>query len=145
MKENFNSMPPVLKFLTAHAIACVFLLIGSVIPHDNFSINNNPVTYHEWWTSGAGVGASIIGIILPFTAWHLLNRTHYARKLYISVIFLVFTVPYLFNNNPSLIIMAIVISGMLIWYLFRNKAAVEYFSSNKAFKRDAEKAPRPLT
>jgi len=86
MKENFISMPIILKFITGHAIACFMLFIGSVIPHDSFNINGQSVTYYEWWASGAGIGASSIGLLFSFAAWHILNKSKYSRHIYILTV-----------------------------------------------------------
>ena len=65
MWASFKEMPMPLRFITGHAIACVFLLFGSIIPHGSFAIDGRPVSYAVWWSSGAGPYASFLGVIMP--------------------------------------------------------------------------------
>ncbi|MCE2029374.1 hypothetical protein [Sessilibacter corallicola] len=129
MKENFISMPIILKCITIHAVACFMFLVGSVVPHDNFSVNGQSITYSEWWFSGAGFSAFIMGLFMPFAAWHILNKTKYSRHIYISMLFSSLSVPYLFYDQPNAIIYNLIITGIICWYLFCNKSAAAYFVS----------------
>ena len=129
MWNNFKRMPVILKFLTAHAIACIVFFIGSVIPHDGFSINNQPVTYEEWWSSGMGVFASLVGISMPLTAWQLLNRTHYSRIIYMAAIFSVMVLPYIYIGQYNLALFGLLFVAIIYWYLYIKESTKAYFCS----------------
>jgi hypothetical protein len=144
MWGNFKSMPKLLKFLTAQAIACVVFFIGSVIPHGAFSIDSHPVTYYEWWGSGAGPYAAIIGILLPLSGWLMLKRSCYARPCYLGTLVVGLVLPYLlfkqFRASESAYGLAAIGTATVAavaWYLYRKETARDYFSSNKALKEDA--------
>ncbi len=96
MWANFSGMPNVLKFLTAHAACCFVLLVVSVIPIDLFAIQGRHVSYAEWWSSGAAVLASLLGIVGPFAAWALASKQAYARAFYLGFLALAFVAPFLF-------------------------------------------------
>jgi hypothetical protein len=86
MWSNFSAMPGFLKFLTAHAFGMSVLLVASVIPHGSFVLHGRPVSYAEWWSSGAGPLASFLGIILPISGFLLLRRNPLARIAYLTSI-----------------------------------------------------------
>jgi hypothetical protein len=83
MWANFKSMPALLKFLTAQALFSFVFFVVSVIPNDQFSINGRHVTYSEWWSSGAGPFASVLGVFGLYTAWLFLTKGQYARAWYL--------------------------------------------------------------
>jgi hypothetical protein len=140
---NFKSMPLVLKFLTIHALGSAILLIVSVIPHDSFSIDGTHVSYAEWWSSGAGIGASVTGLILPITGYLLLTKHPYARPSYVAALIIAFLSPIFMANSskygleyfaPSLVLV-LAISA----YLYLPKSVKVYFASNQRFEADAQK------
>jgi hypothetical protein len=137
MWNNYKSMPNLLKFLTAHALACIVFLIGSVIPHNSFSISGRQVTYLEWWGSGAGVYASVIGIILPISAWLLLSRSCHARGFYLCSMIVGLILSYLLfqqvwgsETGYGYAAVRAIIVAILAWYLYRKESVKHYFVSN---------------
>ena len=76
MWKNFKSMPLILKLLTAHAISCIVFLIASIIPHSSFVMYGQSVTYSEWWGSGVGVYASILGTLMASAGFLLVTKNH---------------------------------------------------------------------
>ena len=82
MWANFSSMPKLLKLLTANAAFCFVFFAMSVIPNGSLSIQGRHVGYAEWWSSGAGVLASLIGLVGPFVAWALASKQPYARCVF---------------------------------------------------------------
>jgi hypothetical protein len=138
MRDNFKSMPIFMKFITAHALSCVVFLLGSVIPHRAFSISGRPVTLQEWWSTGAGLYASLIGIILPFGALLFLQRSCYARPYYIGALTFGLIIPYLlfkqvlgFDFGYELAAVGAVTVAAVSWYLYGKKTVKYYFTSNK--------------
>jgi hypothetical protein len=135
LRRNFNKMPTLLKFLTAHALAMSAALF-SVIPVFSFGIGNKPVSYAEWWSSGAGISASIIGIVLPISGYMLLDRNKHARIVYIgSIVFSCFLCPLLIFGLHDVFTMSnisVVASTICIFsvYLYLNKSVKSYFVSS---------------
>lgn len=127
MRENFRSMPGLLKFLTFQAFMCFVFLMASVIPNDSFSINGRDVSYAEWWACGAGLIASAIGLIGPIIAWAFVTKRPHARPGYLVFLAIAFIAPYPLMHTPATVFVGL---GMVIvgaCYLYRCPSARRYF------------------
>lgn len=131
MWENFKSMPALLKFLTAHAFICFVFLIGSIIPHHYFSINGQPVSFSEWWRSGAGLLCSLIGIVFPVLGYLFLIRARHAREIYIAVLVTVSAFGPIGSPPVSYYLAALVFVIGIAIYLYIWSSVKNYFSSNQ--------------
>jgi hypothetical protein len=131
MYQNFKSMPTILRFITGHALACICLLLGSIIPHDSFSINGQPATYAEWWGSGAGILASILGIIFPIAGYLFLIRSNRARLIYLVGFFIAAISPLLYFGQIQIIeaLGGIIFMAIFGWYLYKANSVQTYFES----------------
>ena|SRR5882724_10701383 len=128
MWSNFSAMPGFLKFLTAHAFGMSVLLVASVIPHGSFVLHGRPVSYAEWWSSGAGPLASFLGIILPISGFLLLRRNPLARIAYLTSIGIAMIASYLIHPEPASAAFGVLLFAFGIWYLYRRPAVVAYFA-----------------
>lgn len=128
-------MPGLLKFLTAHALGMFVLLVASVIPHDSFVIYGRPVSYAEWWSSGAGPFASLLGITLPISGFLFLRRNSRARIIYLASIGIAMIAPYLIHREPASAAFGVLLFAFGVWYLYRRPAVVAYFAPNKRMER----------
>jgi hypothetical protein len=137
MWSAFKAMPKLLKWICAHALLCGFFLLGSVIPHDSFSINGHHVSYAEWWSSGAGPFASLLGTVMPLTGYLLLSRSAYGRIAYLAVLSVALVLPYCYLGEFWLALFGVLVVLLISWYLFRKKSVIEYFASNPAIERSA--------
>ncbi len=138
-------MPIILKFLTAQAIAGTMFLIGSIIPHDSFSINGQPATYNEWWYSGVGIYVSILGTCMAIAGYLLVTRKKYSRQIYLVVLSLGLIAPYLKWGNYTLASMGLLIVVIIAGYLFLKASVKDYFASNKQRNADSgASAPPPV-
>ncbi|MCP3701349.1 MAG: hypothetical protein GY954_00245 [Alteromonas sp.] len=145
MWNNFKSMPTLLKFFTAHALACVAFLFGSIIPHNSFSINGQPVTYSEWWSSGTGIYVSLLGTIMAVAGYLLLTKKQYSRQIYLFVLSLGLVVPYLKFGDNILAATGVFFVLLIAGYLFLRAPVREYFTSNKQRNSDSgASAPPPV-
>lgn len=139
--ENFKKMPLILKFLTIHALACLFFLVSSIFPHNSFSVEGRAVSFLEWWTSGAGMLASIFGILLPLSGFLLIKRAPLARLFYLSSMFIGFFSPMFFldgSKYPSVYYLSSLAIVLLIaGYLFFGKTSKEYFTSKEGLHASA--------
>jgi hypothetical protein len=131
MWSNFSAMPGFLKFLTAHAFGMSVLLIASVIPHGSFVIHGRPVSYAEWWSSGAGPFASFLGIILPISGFLLLRRNSRARIIYLTSIGIAMIASYLIHPEPASAAFGVPLFAFGVWYLYRRPAVVAYFAADR--------------
>lgn len=139
MWANFNSMPKLLKFLTVHAAFCIVFFIGSVIPNNSLSINGQHVTYAKWWSCGAGLFASLIGLAGPFVAWSLLSKWQHARLGYVVFLALAFVAPCPFLGMLAYILPGMLAVGIGAIYMYRWQSVQVYFAPNHSFKADASR------
>lgn len=135
MWANFTDMPKLLKFLTVQAAVCFVFFIMSVIPKDAFSIQGRHVGYAEWWSSGAGVFASLIGVIGPFVAWALMSKKSYARAGYLAFLAVASIAPYPFFGMLGYALPGLLVVGAGAIYMYRWQSVQVYFAPNQSSKR----------
>jgi hypothetical protein len=128
MWANFNTMPKLLKFLTVHAAFCFVFFVGSVVPSNSFSMNGQHVTYAEWWSSGAGPFASLIGLVGPLVAWSLLSKWQHARLAYVVFLALGFIAPYPFLGMLPYVLPGMLVVGIGAFYMYRWQSVQVYFA-----------------
>jgi hypothetical protein len=138
MWANFGGMPKLLKFLTVHAACCLILFFISVIPIDSYAIQGRHVTYAEWWSSGAGVLACLIGLVGPFVAWALASKKPYARAMYLGFLALALVAPCPFLGMLAYVLPGLLVVGVGALYLYKWRSVQAYFGSNNSSK------PHPL-
>jgi hypothetical protein len=138
MWANFGGMPKLLKLLTAHAACCLIFFFIPVIPIDSYAIQGRHVTYAEWWSSGAGVFASLIGLVGPFVAWALASKRPYARAVYLGFLALAFVAPCPFFGMLAYVFPGLLVVGVGAFYLYKWRSVQAYFAPNNSFK------PNPL-
>ena len=127
MWANFWAMPKFLRFMTGHALACVIFLIVSVVPNESFAINGRHVSQAEWWSSGAGFFASIIGVFGLAAGVAILRKMPWARMAYLGFATIGLVIPYpVFGNWALGLVGALIVVAAGI-YLFKVKAVVAYF------------------
>ena len=112
--------------------------LGSVIPHSSFSIAGNPVTYAEWWRSGIGAFASLVGFLMPVSGWLMLRKIRFSRAIYLAALALPLVGPYLFWQQYKEAMFNMFFMLLIGLYLYLRAPVVEYFGSNNSFK------PNPL-
>jgi len=132
MWANFGSMPKLLKFLTAHAACCFVFLAISVIPIDSYAIQGQHVTYAEWWSSGAGALASLLGIVGPFAAWALASKRPYARLVYLGFLALAFIAPCPFFGMLAYVLPGLLVVGVAAFYMYKWQSVQVYFAPNQS-------------
>lgn len=132
MWANFNCMPKLLKFLTVQAAFCFVFFAISVIPNDSLSIQDRHVTYAEWWSSGAGILASVIGLVGPFAAWALASKKSYARIAYLAFLALGFVAPYALFGMSAYALPGLLVMGLGAFYMYRWQGVQVYFAPNQS-------------
>lgn len=128
MWTSFNSMPRLLRILTAIAACCLMFLVMSVIPKASFAINGQHVTFAQWWSTGAGPFASLTGIFGPLVAWSLVAKWQYARPGCLAFLTFLFVIPYLFFGAPSYALFGIMVVALAWYYLYRWPSVQSYFA-----------------
>jgi len=126
--ENFKSMPKQLKFLTAFGLACFAFLVGPLIPNTALSINGRAVSSAEWWSSGVGVFASLVGLAGPIAGLLLLRKSRYARQAYLGFLALGLIVPYPLFGSPLIAAAGAFVVCLAGVYLYASSSSQRYFS-----------------
>ncbi|RAO74996.1 hypothetical protein [Dyella jiangningensis] len=127
MWANFWAMPKLLRLMTGHALACVTFLVMSVVPNDSFAIEGRHVSQAEWWSSGAGPFASLVGIFGLLAGVSLLRKARWARFLYLAFATVGLVIPYPVMGNPTLGLVGLLLVAAAAVYLFKAQGAVSYF------------------
>ncbi len=141
MWVNFKKMPLILKFLTVHALACLFFLLSSVFPHISSILEGRTITLIEWWTSGAGLLATLFGTLLPFSGFLFLKRAAISRFFYLNSMLIAFYSPAFFMDGSkyplgyyfSSLLIVLLIGG----YLYFGKTSKAYFSPEENLETPA--------
>lgn len=128
MWANFKSMPILLRFLTAWAACCFVLFAMSLIPGGTFAINDQQVTFAQWWSSGAGLLASLTGILGPVAAWSLVTKRQHSRLGYLAFLAFVFVVPYFFLRTPVYALLGLLVVAAATYYFYRWPSVMAYFA-----------------
>lgn len=137
--SKFKEMPIMLKFITAHALACVLFLVAALVPGIPFYFNGKEMTFSEVWYSGIGVFTIYVSIAMPVCGVLILKRVSNARVIYLAVLCSVLIVPYIYWKNTEGIIFGVATACFIAAYMFGMPSARNYFASNKSFKSDALK------
>ncbi len=110
----------------------ISFLIVSIIPLSSYGINDREVSFGEWWRSGAGLFASILGIVFPIAGYLLLIRHKHSRIVYISsiaFIYIFYHVIFGLDRKviiPELIVLILLV-GLASSYLYLSKSVNAYF------------------
>ena len=134
MWANFGDMPKLLKFLTAHAACCFAFFVISVINIDSYAIQGRHVRYAEWWSSGAGIFASLIGLVGLFVAWALTSKKLYARPAYLGFLALAFIAPCPFFGMLAYALPGLLVVGAGAFYMYRWQSVQVYFAPNHSVR-----------
>jgi hypothetical protein len=137
--RNFNEMPWLLRLLTVQALIMVLFLVGSILPVWSFGIDGRFVTYEEWWRSGAGIFASIVGILFPISGYLLLNKNKYARPVYLGSIihmFLCQVAVFGLQGQSVLALFMVILIVVCLFsaYLYLSRSVKAFFATTKQFQ-----------
>jgi hypothetical protein len=132
MIKNFNSMPSFLKMLTV--MGC-FVLLWTVatIFQNKISVFGRYISISDWWSSGAGIFVSVVGIVMSGSAVLMLHHSRYGRPLHIlgwvGISTAVPFVGYVTGNEleAQTFVANMVLSGFVTLYLYGNSAVRHYF------------------
>ncbi|GAA0248765.1 hypothetical protein GCM10009126_12800 [Rhodanobacter caeni] len=88
-----------------------------------------------WWSSGAGVLASLLGIVGPFAAWALASKRPYARAVYLGFLALAFVAPCPFFGMLAYVLPGLLVVGVGAFYMYKWQSVQVYFAPNQSSKR----------
>ncbi len=140
MYKAFKDMPVLLKFITMHSFASLVLFLDAIIPGIPLFINGEDLNPHELWSRGLGELQVVFGISMPLVGFLFLKRWHPARLVYILLISCVLVVfPYVHLQDFAITIFGVILTCIMIVYLFFNKKVNAYFRKTSNTGRSKEK------
>ena len=123
---RIKEMPLLLKFFFVFSVLAGFLAMVSLIPTSNYKINDQEVTYLQWWASGYGILNAVVAVLFSISGIGIFKKTNWARIAFLSSIVIpIFLTPV----RPPLDYML----GLFVWiaifgcYLFLKKSVKNYF------------------
>jgi hypothetical protein len=98
-----------------------------VVPNDSLAIEGRHVTYAEWWSSGAGFFASLVGVFGLSAGVALLRKKPWARLLYLGFATIGLVIPYPVLGNPAMGLVGALVVAAAGLYLFKSGSVTAYF------------------
>ena len=140
--QRFKEMPRALATLTVVFFASGLMsIVLAIFPIKEWSYDNQPVTYTEFWRMGGGILVVIVGtalLLLAIGFYQAWNWVRYAVPLVLAVI----TALSLIRPDPATPdqwIGSLLFAILSCWYFFWKRSVVHYFSRS----RDASPTASP--
>jgi hypothetical protein len=133
--RNFNAMPGILKWLTSLCLVLPVFLLVSLTPHGSIRVSGRVMSNAEWWATGAGIVVVVLTIAMTAAGFLMLNRSPYARRIYILGMLATFLSGPLIekltqsgHDEPLWsILLGLLPVGAIAWYLYASQATAKYF------------------
>ncbi|MFA5354732.1 MAG: hypothetical protein WC291_10925 [Thermodesulfovibrionales bacterium] len=147
---RFKEMPFFLRIITAASPLGPLVGILSLIPLVTYRINDQVVTYREFWRSGAAFNAILIGLTFSVIGGGIFMRSQWVRKLILALVvvqdvLLLRQLPEAGSEKiPESIGAVAIYTAIVIWYIFFKKSVRNYFKSGSAAQQPDERQPNTL-
>ncbi|WP_421717106.1 hypothetical protein [Arcobacter arenosus] len=137
---QFTLMPFLLRWITIVFILMgIFGFLSIIFPISTYSINNEIISYEEIWKSGYAFVFLLMSLFILTLGYGFLYAKNWSRYLVLlylllSPIYVIFKSEDIFNTWNVISVYLIVL--IPVWYLFKKKSVVSYFSGtpNKSVK-----------
>jgi len=123
-----KEMPLLLRFFFIVSICGIFFALFSVIPISSYQIDGQEATYQEWWSSGVGLAATAIGILLFISGIGIYKKKNWAKFTFLSSFLISFLSDYILPQKGMIFILTFW-TLFCVWYLFIKKSVRNYFLS----------------
>jgi hypothetical protein len=128
-------MPGILKWLTSLCLVLPVFLLVSLTPHGSIRVSGRVMSNAEWWATGAGIVVVVLTIAMTAAGFLMLNRSPYARRIYILGMLATFLSGPLIekltqsgHDEPLWsILLGLLPVGAIAWYLYASQATAKYF------------------
>jgi hypothetical protein len=131
--KNFNAMPGILKWLTSLSLALPIFVVVTLVPNGSIKVSGRLMANADWWATGAGAVTLVLAIIMAAAGILMLNRSPYARRIYIlGMLATYLSGPLIGNLTKSddeplwSILLGVLTVGIVAWYLYASKATAKY-------------------
>ena len=119
-------MPKILRWFTWMCFAFGLFLPLSLIPVGHF-INDQPVTFEEFWRRGGGPIFFVAGIVFPITGYGFVRAQNWSRYFFTALQIALPVIPLFFGSLNWQVLVSLVWIAFVIYYLFCSPAVREYF------------------
>lgn len=145
MRQNYQEMPNYLRLITTLLLISFIVVPLTLFPHSGFTLHGVSVTYADYWASGVGFLAVMLGVVFPWCGYLFLTKAPQSRHFFLGILLIWLCIDFLFhlsNIDESMFASKLWWStGIWIgftlfmrWYLFSHHSVIEYFSSSGASK-----------
>ena len=129
--QRFGEMPILLKFICSISLFAILFALVSIVPILTYQIEGQTVTYSDWWKSGAGISATVLGISLFYTGIGILNKKQWSRYMFPIILAISSILPPFFDIAQTVVysVWNLLWCMLLIGYLFKSKAVIKYYKN----------------
>ncbi len=129
---QFTLMPFLLRWITI-----IFMIMGIlgflsiVFPISTHSVNNEIISYSELWQSGYAFIFLFFNLFTIILGYGFLNAKNWSRYLVLTYVLLspIYVIFKSEDNFTTWNVISIYLIALIpIWYLFKKKSVVRYFS-----------------
>ncbi|MHA2937681.1 hypothetical protein ACXJY6_05210 [Vibrio sp. RC27] len=127
MYKESKKMPPFLRRITGGSLACILFLLIIVMPDMPVNFMGKEITAAELWELGFGLPVVAFGLWMPILGVSIIKRWRFSRHVFTLTFISISIIPYIYWKQWLSVLFGIVLSFVLIWYLFTNEKVKEYF------------------
>ena len=121
-------MPKILRWFTWMCFAFGLFLPLSLIPAGGHYINEQQVTFEEFWRRGGGPIFFVAGILFPITGYGFLRGRNWSRYLFTALqIAILLSYPF-FGTVDWQVLFCLAWVAFVIYYLFWSPTVRQYFA-----------------
>ena len=121
-------MPKILRWFTWMCFAFGLFLPLSLIPAGGYYINEQQVTFEEFWRRGGGPIFFVAGILFPITGYGFLRGRNWSCYLFAALqIAILLSYPF-FGTLDWQVLFCLAWIAFVIYYLFWSPAVRQYFA-----------------
>jgi len=120
-------MPKILRWFTWMCFAFALFLPLSLIPAGGHYINEQQVTFEEFWRRGGGQIFFAAGILFPIAGYGFVRAKSWSRYLFTALQIAIPVSCFFFAGVDWQVWFGIAWSAFVIYYLFRVPSVRDYF------------------
>jgi len=124
---SIKDMPIFLRIITLFCLLGFFIILAALVPVGARSIENQEVTFIEFWRRGAGIFTLISGIFLLTTGIGFIKRAPWSRILFLCLFPVQQLIMFFMDSlSPAYLKEALFVYIAVNGYLFFSKGVKDY-------------------
>ena len=120
-------MPTILRWFTWMCFAFGLFLPLSLIPAGGHYIDEQQVTFEEFWRRGGGPIFFVAGILFPITGYGFVHAQNWSRYLFTALQIAIPVISLFFGGLDWQVLLSLVWIAFVIYYLFWLPSVRGYF------------------